>query len=135
MVCMRLPLLFAVAALAIPLPALRAQRAPEPRFRATTVAAAAAAPTLDGGRRSRAVAAAAATTHRRVRKWPFVLVGALAGGALGLHYYVRRADAANDDDFFYPVSAAIDVGAGAAGGALGGLLVGSVVQVAAAHRR
>ena len=61
------------------------------------------------------------------RRWPYVVGGAVVGGAAGGLWLAQRA-ARTDDAMVFPVYVVGAVGAGAALGALGGLIVSVVVH-------
>ena len=64
------------------------------------------------------------------RRWPYVVSGAVVGGAAGGVLLAHRA-ARTDDAMVFPVYAVGAVTAGAALGALGGLIVSVVVHPSA----
>lgn len=61
------------------------------------------------------------------RRWPYVVVGALVGGAAGGVWVARRA-ARTDDAMVFPSYVAVAVAGGAAVGALGGLIVSVAIH-------
>lgn len=65
------------------------------------------------------------------RRWPYVVSGAVVGGVAGGVWLARRA-ARTDDAMVFPGYVVGAVAAGAALGALGGLIVSVVVHPAAA---
>src|SRR5690242_11800390 len=111
-----------LVALAVPFAAATGQRVSASRFQPSP-----APLTISAGRPVHA-STQVPTTPRRVRKWPFVVTGALVGGALTARAYIHAVNASGDADYLYPVSAIVFVGTGTAVGALGGWAIGSVVQ-------
>jgi hypothetical protein len=66
----------------------------------------------------------------RPRRWPYVVGGAVVGGAVGGVWLAHRA-ARTDDAMVFPIYGVGAVAAGAALGALGGLIVSVVVHPSA----
>lgn len=71
--------------------------------------------------------------RRPLRRRPFIVVGALVGGALGAYAYVQTVRGNGDGDFIAPISIPIVVGGGALLGAVGGAVTGRLAQ--AMHSR
>ena len=63
----------------------------------------------------------------RPRRWPYVVAGAVVGGVAGGVWVVHEVSK-TDDAMFVPVVAVGAVAAGAAVGALGGLIVSVIVD-------
>ena len=108
----RLTIISAVMALAIPR-AAQSQRLVESRFASTPLTATAASTPLQ-------------VATKRLPLWPFIVLGALGGGAYAAHWYGQKVRAA--DGWGNPVVATLAIGTGVAGGAIIGTGVGLAVR-------